>query len=395
MKKIQKIKIYFFITFFFLFFDILLSQFFLLDLITKNREISHKEDIQNRIHNKDYKYTFSKNKTFNSMYFGHHYIVHTNDLGFRDSKVRQLDRNKKYSILIGDSFVEGVTLNHEQTLVGILNEKIKKNIKSFEFLNAGVASYSSYIYLKKIKTIIIENPWLKLDTVFVFIDKSDIHNDLEYLEEPNSFEVNPEWKYQNKRKLAFKKDLLELNLWRFYTKQTVSGLLIKIISDRLEFFFRDIRDRFILAQKLNKNFFEIPKNYTDALRSINDKRFYANYFYGENWNNTGKKSAQFSIKNLIKLNKFLENRNIKMVVVLYPWSYELVEAIPRENYLDFMTNSFENKNIKYINLYDAFLKDNPYETISKNFIFNDIHYNSSGYKIIADNFFKKIKLKLN
>ena len=61
MKKIQKIKIYFFITFFFLFFDILLSQFFLLDLITKNREISHKEDIQNRIHNKDYKYTFSKN----------------------------------------------------------------------------------------------------------------------------------------------------------------------------------------------------------------------------------------------------------------------------------------------------------------------------------------------
>ena len=121
MKKIQKIKIYFFITFFFLFFDILLSQFFLLDLITKNREISHKEDIQNRIHNKDYKYTFSKNKTFNSMYFGRHYIVHTNDLGFRDSKVRQLDRNKKYSILIGDSFVEGVTLNHEQTLVGILN----------------------------------------------------------------------------------------------------------------------------------------------------------------------------------------------------------------------------------------------------------------------------------
>ena len=47
MKKIQKIKIYFFITFFFLFFDILLSQFFLLDLITKNREISHKDDIQN------------------------------------------------------------------------------------------------------------------------------------------------------------------------------------------------------------------------------------------------------------------------------------------------------------------------------------------------------------
>ena len=391
----KKIKTFFFVILFFLFFDLLFSQLFLLDLVTKNREISHREDIENRVFNEKYKYTFNKNKTFNSMYFGHHYVVHTNNLGFRDKAVRNLDSKKEYSILIGDSFVEGVTLNYEKTIVGILNSKIKKDIKSFEFLNAGVASYSSYIYLKKIKTVLTENPWLKINSIFVFLDKSDIHNDLEYLEEPNSFEVNPEWKYQNKRKLAFKKDLLELNLWRFYTKQTVSGLLIKIISDRLEFFFRDIRDRFILAQKLNKNFFEIPKNYTDALRSINDKRFYANYFYGENWNNTGKKSAQFSIKNLIKLNKFLENRNIKMVVVLYPWSYELVEAIPRENYLDFMTNSFEYKNIKYINLYDAFLKDNPYETISKNFIFNDIHYNSSGYKIIADNFSKKIKLKLN
>jgi len=392
MKKIQKIKVYFSILFFFLSFDLLLSQFFLLDLITKNREISHKEDIENRVHNKNYKYTFSQNRTFNSMYFGRHYIIHTNNLGFRDKKVRQLDKNKKYSILVGDSFIEGVTLKYEDTVTGILNKKIGEKINTFEFLNAGVASYSSYIYLKKIKTVLNENPWLKIDTVFVFIDKSDIHNDLEYLNEPETFEINPEWKYQNKRKLAFKHDLLELNLWRFYTKQTVSGLLIKIIGDRLEFFFRDIRDRFKLAKKLNKNFFEIPKNYTDALRSINDKRFYANYFYGENWNNVGKKSAKFSLKNLTKLKKFLEKKNIEMVVVLYPWSYELVEPIPRKNYLNFMISSFNNENIKYINLYDAFLTGNPYEIISKNFIFNDIHYNSNGYKIIANNFLKKINL---
>ena len=101
------------------------------------------------------------------MYFGHHYVVHTNNLGFRDKAVRNLDSKKEYSILIGDSFVEGVTLNYEKTIVGILNSKIKKDIKSFEFLNAGVASYSSYIYLKKIKTVLTENPWLKINSIFV------------------------------------------------------------------------------------------------------------------------------------------------------------------------------------------------------------------------------------
>ena len=391
----QKFKTIFFVIFFTLFFDILLSQLVLLDLITKKREISHKQDIENRIYNKNYKYTFSKNKSFNSMYFGHHYIVHTNDLGFRDSSVKKINRSKQYSILIGDSFVEGVTLNYENTIVGILNKKLKENIESFEFLNAGVSSYSSYIYLKKIKTILEENPWLSVSSVIVFIDKSDIHNDIEYFHEPEKFEINPNYKYRNKRKISFKKDLLDLNFWRFYTKQTVSGLLIKTIAERIEFFARDMRDRFKLAKKLNKSFFDISKNYTDALRSINDKRFYASYFYGEKWNVLGKKSAQFSIENLRKLNTFLINKDIPMIVVLYPWSYELVETIPRNNFLNFMQNGLKKNNIPYINTYDIFLSSNPYQKISENFIFNDIHYNANGYKLIADFLFERLNSKFD
>ncbi len=389
-----KIKKTFFVVLFFLFFDLLFSQLFLLDLITKNREIAHKEDIENRVFNEKYKYTLNKNKTFNSMYFGHHYVVHTNNLGFRDKEVRNLDPKKKYSIIIGDSFVEGVTLSYENTVVGILNSKIK-NIETFEFLNAGVASYSSYIYLKKIKTVLTENPWLNINSIFVFLDKSDIHNDLEYLNEPDTFKINPEWKYKNKRKASFKKDLLNLNLWRFYTKQTVSGLLIKVIGDRIEFFVRDIRDRFKLSKKLNKSFFEIPKSYTDALRSINDKRFYANYFYGENWNTIGKKSAGFSIKNLILLKNFLDKEKIPMIVVLYPWSYEIVEPIPRNNYLNFMEKNLNKNNIQFISLYDNFLVGDPYQNISDNFIFNDVHYNASGNKLLSNAFYNRIKSRLN
>ena len=86
-----------------------------------------------------------------------------------------------------------------------------------------------------------------------------------------------------------------MDLWRFYTKQTISGSFFKIVGDQLEFFARDIRDKFKLSKKLNKNFFEITKKHTNALRSINNRRHIANYFYVKTWENEGKKSAQFSM----------------------------------------------------------------------------------------------------
>ena len=103
------------------------------------------------------------------------------------------------------------------------------------------------------------------------------------------------------------------------------------------------------------------------------------------------KSAEFSVKNLVKLKEFLESKNIEMKVVLYPWSFEIVEPIPRVNYLKYMQKSLTENNIKYFNLYDLFLSGDIYANVSENFIFNDIHYNSNGNKLIADALFRLIK----
>jgi len=143
----MKKKIYFIV--FFLLIDLTFSQIFLLDLLEKKIIKANKESFENRIYNQDYKYTFKKNVNFKSQYYGYIYQINTNDLGFRDSSNRTLDRKKLYSIVIGDSFVEGVGLDFQNTLVGSLNKKLGKKINQFEFLNAGVASYSSYIYKKK------------------------------------------------------------------------------------------------------------------------------------------------------------------------------------------------------------------------------------------------------
>ena len=41
-------------------------------------------------------------------------------------------------------------------------------------------------------------------------------------------------------------------------------------------------------------------------------------------------------------------------------------------------------NIEIINAYNSFSYDDLYEVVGENFIYNDVHYNSNGYKIIAE-----------
>ena len=134
MIKKKKLKNLFIFIFLFFIIDLLLTQLFLLNFYYKKLEKQYVSDLENRILNKDYKYTLKKKSSLKSNYIGHEYMVKTNNLGFRDYEVRDLNKNSYYTIVIGDSFVEGVALEYEDTLVVQLNEKIiSNNIKKYEF----------------------------------------------------------------------------------------------------------------------------------------------------------------------------------------------------------------------------------------------------------------------
>ena len=62
MNKIKKISIFIFI---YLFIDLTLTQLFLNNFHYKKLEKQYISDLENRIPNKDYKYTFSKKKVLN------------------------------------------------------------------------------------------------------------------------------------------------------------------------------------------------------------------------------------------------------------------------------------------------------------------------------------------
>ena len=379
MKKLYFVAVFIII-------DLLLSQLFLLKILENDLIKANKESFDNRIFNENYNYTFKKQVQFTSQYDENIYEIFTNDLGFRDESTQSLDRDKEYSILIGDSFIEGVGLDYKDTIVGILNDNLSN--KKFKFLNAGVASYSSYIYLKKIKEIIKNNNDLKVREVIVFLDKSDVSDDERYLDKPFFFK-NTKGKFINQRKEDFLGDLKELSFWRFYTKQTISGKIIKLGTDQIENFISNIEKRFFISKKLNKNFLEVTDLEIKAIKSINNKPHIRNWYLGTTWEQRTKNNIKFSVENLNKLKNFLEEKNIDLSVVLYPWSFEIDNDDIRKKYLEFIIPLLNENNIKNLSVYDKFLEGNIYKNIGKYYLYNDIHFNKNGNKIIVNQLINK------
>ena len=378
-------KLYFIIVFIII--DLLLSQLFLLKFLENDLIKANKDSFENRVFNKNYNYTFKKQAQFTSRYDDNIYQIFTNDLGFRDDSTQPLDRDKEYSILIGDSFIEGVGLDYKDTIVGILNKKLANN--KFKFLNAGVASYSSYIYLRKIEDIIKNNGDLKVKKVIVFLDKSDVSDDEKYLNKPAFFK-NTKGKFINQRKEDFLRDLKELSFWRFYTKQTISGKIIKLCTDQIENFLSDIKKRSFISKKLNKSFFEVTEIEIKAIKSINNKPHIRNWYLGPTWEERTKKNIKFSVENLNKLKDFLRKKNIDFLVVLYPWSFEIDNEEIREKYLEFIIPLLNENEINNLSVYEGFLKGNIYESIGKNYLYNDIHFNKNGNQVIVNELLRKI-----
>ena len=110
------------------------------------------------------------------------------------------------------------------------------------------------IHKGKIEEIIKNNNDLKIKEVIVFLDKSDVSDDERYLNKPIFFK-DTKGKFINQRKEDFLGDLKELSFWRFYTKQTISGNIIKLGTDQIEnFFSKKIPLCGVLGGGYNKSF---------------------------------------------------------------------------------------------------------------------------------------------
>jgi len=283
------------------------------------------------------------------------YKLFTNNLGFVDKKDRvvPLDKSGKRVLFMGDSFTEGVGYPWDKTMAGLLSAKFKEH--GTELLNAGVISYSPKLYYYKTKFLIEKG--LKFDELFVFIDISDMIDEVVY-------------DYFVPKELTQTEKVLEPVI-NFFTKNS--------------FIFRNYRLRYLFTQKNPyhersqfwggklDDFYELKPMWTY------DEKAYELY---------GKKGTKLAVEHIDMLHKLCKKNNIKMHITVWPWETHLKENSGIKQ-LELWQKFSKKRKIDFMELFSLF------ETVHKDkvkeyFIPQDIHWSEKGNKFVAEHLWKLI-----
>ena len=253
-------------------------------------------------------------------------------------------------VFIGDSFTEGVTLNYEDTFVGMYDLAHP----SLKVANLGVRGYSPTRYLKKISHYIKKG--LKTEHVVVFIDISDMYN---------------EAILHNYESLLFLKTILF------------------------------IHKNLTLTEWLTANLLTVP---VPCMPIIKFRYFecilYNRGSFGEHWTYRPSTKAfeplglSGTIEKLLgkmeELSKLLNKHGIKLSVGVYPWPHQLrydnVDSLQVEIWKKFC----EQKCFAFINAFPPFfsLKEELglENTLKRHRLHDgrDMHFNKNGNEVVFE-----------
>ena len=361
--------------------------YFFLDLIITNFlfkktdfwRLSEKQNPYWRIQSNIYSHDFAANMEVKEKWQNFYKTIITNSLGYRDDTKQKIEKvsNNKRVYIIGDSFIEGMGYDYKHTVAGILKEKLSKN---YQILNAGVSSYASGIYYLKTKKLISEG--YKIDYAIIFLDLSDIYDELFYIySDDKSRIINHD--VSKEKKIPFLKRNF-YSLGNFLTENTILFKILLLMSDKTEIYKNYIKLKFKASKEFNKNFFKTSKEDTLFYRMLSiDRGAWTRDEDKFKEVKGGIEKTKFNLKRLFKL---LDENNIESRLIIYPWPNQIYYG---DEYHQKIWEKFSKENkINFVNLYSAFDSKDKKKIILDNFILGDIHWNKQGNKIIANEILK-------
>lgn len=361
--------------------------YFFLDLIITNFlfkktdfwRLSEKQNPYWRIQSNIYSHDFAANMEVKEKWQNFYKTIITNSLGYRDDTKQKIEKvsNNKRVYIIGDSFIEGMGYDYKHTVAGILKEKLSKN---YQILNAGVSSYASGIYYLKTKKLISEG--YKIDYAIIFLDLSDIYDELFYIySDDKSRIINHD--VSKEKKIPFLKRNF-YSLGNFLTENTILFKILLLMSDKTEIYKNYIKLKFKASKEFNKNFFKTSKEDTLFYRMLSiDRGAWTRDEDKFKEVRGGIEKTKFNLKRLFKL---LDENNIESRLIIYPWPTQIYYG---DEYHQKIWEKFSKENkINFVNLYSAFDSKDKKKIILDNFILGDIHWNKQGNKIIANEILK-------
>lgn len=350
MKKKFRIFVYILLNTFFLFvlIDLFLGKLFLQKIGKYYTEDSF------RVYNRYFDYTLKENlNTQNAVWGNSIYQLCTDERGFKTECNRSIKNNYKFAF-IGDSFAEGIGLPYEKTFVGIFEEKIKNKV-----INMAVASYSPYIYKKKIK-FFLDNK-INFEHLIVSVDLTDLEDD---------------WRRKN-----------SLNKKKKLVNNKTSYNLKKLLSDYLPI-------TYYISKKVNW-YLKIKYQNQFYFGHLDREKNGAAWSYLKSYENLNEKIKNI-VLNMTELKILLNEKGIKMSVLLYPHQASILYDKKNSFYLDLWKNFCKDNNCyKTIDAYTPFFeileKSNKKYITKKYFIPGDAHFNFEGNKFVAEIIYNNFK----
>ena len=364
LTKIKKIFLFFL---FYLFIDYCFSHFILKK--TNLWKQATRPDFNWRLKSDIYDHDFKPNVNVIEPWQNFKKKIITNSIGFRDKQNKLISKKnitQKRILLLGDSFIEGMGYDYEDTLAGKIQSYFGDKV---EILNAAVSSYSAGPYYLKTKYYLDQG--YVFDQAIVFLDVSDIYDELFYQYSNNNDKIiNHEI---NKKKTPIHKKIF-YSLGQNLTENTILFRVLLKISDQTEIYKNYIKLKYKASKEFGKNFFQTTQEDTLFYRMLSIDRgawTFNDLLYEKII--PGLKKTDFFLKKLFLL---FEKNKIKSTLIIYPWPNQIYFGDAKHQV--YWEKFSKNNNINFINLYNEFRNNNKKKLILENFIKGDVHWNENG-----------------
>lgn len=282
-----------------------------------------------------------------------------NSLGMRDSWNRVVLPRESGSgriLLLGDSFVEGVGMNYEDTIGGQLSKKLSD--QGIEVLNGGVASYCPTLMEARLRDW-IETADLRFDLAVIFIDISDVRD---------------EFRYQKDARGVF----VDADSGEFDTAIREAETKERPIAVWLE---SRVEKNFVLLGALTRNARLLWRSDKNPMSSVpfayNNWPAYRGAL--EPWI---QKALQRQTAAMDKILSLCRDRNADCLLVVYPGLEQVEAGHEADRHNQYWQEWAQSNQVAFLNLYPDFLglKDRYPDYILSS---NDSHWNKQGAELVA------------
>jgi hypothetical protein len=337
------------------------------------------------IENSYYHHGLRKNYSGSVSWGQEKHPLYTNDLGFKDSRNITVPRKTEQHrvLFIGDSFTE-------QTFAGMFRQAFP----SLDILNAGVVSFSPKLMLYRLKHL-LEIEQLHFDELILFIDISDINDEIEYSVwtpvEESPLRRLDSWL----RSVSFSYKILRKSLLDVEKNQLLQQLIQRIDRGKVVLSQQPTiqENQSEKSQQVASPKADIAPSRPPQVRMPSDFRekrveerprwtFDQKIF--EKWGRDGMALAQYHMAQIIQL---MKQENVTVTIAVYPWPDQIREgdrySVQEKEWRRFA----ELHGIGFLSYFEDFVQGNAEEVIGRYFIPGDVHWNEQGHGLI----FQKVR----